>query len=189
MLNAYQDELNEAQEALEKSRRQINLISSVRLLLGFIFAFLVYQFFKEQNSLYLAFAGVVLILFFILIKAHGKYAFRKRLNEALVRLNKEEIEFISERKIPFRNGANYVEANHVYAQDLDIFGDHSLFQYLNRTHLKAGSKHLSSYLLNPASFSEIKDRQEAIIELNDNLEWRQKYTALCITTNEKEDTF
>jgi len=189
MLNTYKERLSQTEENLSKSVKQSNLISTIRLILGVLFVIFGYQYFQEQQVVYLVLNILTLIGFFILIKVHGKYQFQKKLNAALVRVNQEEIEFISKRKMPFDSGEKYLAPNHFYAHDLDIFGAYSLYQYVNRTQLKIGADFLSDYLLKQSSIDEIKNRQEAILELNDLLDWRQNYTALSITTNEQENTF
>ncbi len=47
---------------------------------------------------------------------------------------------------------------------------------------------MSNYLLHLPKNEEIENRQKALKELSDKLDWRQQCTASCITTNEKENT-
>jgi hypothetical protein len=45
------------------------------------------------------------------------------------------------------NGLEFNDFHHPYAYDLDIFGEHSLFQNLNRTATFIGRKKLAEQLL------------------------------------------
>lgn len=189
MLSAYQERLSKAEENLSKSTKQSNLISSIRLILGVLFIVFGYQYLNGGHLIYLVLNLFALIAFFFLLKLHATYQFQKKRFAALVRVNQEEIAFITERKTPFDSGEKYLTPDHFYAHDLDLFGPYSLYQFINRTHLQTGSKFLSDYLLAQASVDEINQRQEAIRELNDLLDWRQNFTALSITTQEQDNTF
>jgi len=68
------------------------------------------------------------------------YSLPKRLTQAIVDCNTDEIAFLEQKNIPFENGAEYNDAHHPYAYDLDIFGPNSLFQSLNRTGTFMGKK-------------------------------------------------
>lgn len=88
----------------------------------------------------------------------------------------------------FGNGAALQPAAHPYAADLDLFGQSSLFQLLNRTNSEQGAALLAEWLLQPATAAEIKARQTAVQELSLNPEWNQELAAtglhqpLTITT-------
>ena len=43
---------------------------------------------------------------------------------------------------PILMGKEYIDPGHLYTFDLDIFGEHSLFQYINRTSTPVGKEHL-----------------------------------------------
>ncbi|MFT7121556.1 MAG: hypothetical protein ACJAZ9_001736 [Neolewinella sp.] len=54
----------------------------------------------------------------------------------------------------FDGGAEYLQSGHPYALDLDIFGGHSLFQFLNRTVTAPGRAWLAKQLMSPGSEEE-----------------------------------
>lgn len=61
---------------------------------------------------------------------------------------------------------------HPYAHDLDIFGEDSLFQRINRTVTYGGRKRLVDSLLEPCKKAgEIRERQEAAADLSGKPEW------------------
>lgn len=67
----------------------------------------------------------------------------------------------------FPDGAGYVNPEHEFSYDLDIFGEKSLFQRLNRTITKEGSDRLAALLSHyPRTESQIIDRNHAIRELS-----------------------
>ena len=68
-------------------------------------------------------------------------------------------------------------AHHPYAIDLDLFGRASLFQLLGPAATPLGSTRLARWLVEAAPREEIQDRQEAVRELVDPVEWRLELAA------------
>ena len=69
-------------------------------------------------------------------------------------------------------GERFKNAAHAYAEDLDIFGSGSLFELLCTARTRAGEERLAAWLLAPATFDEIRTRQEAVNELRTKLDLR-----------------
>ena len=63
-------------------------------------------------------------------------------------------------------------AQHPYAQDLDIFGRASLFQWLGPASTPRGHAMLTSWLIEPSPRSEIVERQQAVAALVPLDQWR-----------------
>lgn len=75
----------------------------------------------------------------------------------------------------FRQRNEYIDPAHLYTYDLDVFGDYSLFQYINRTSTPVGKQHLADWFNAHLELKEsIEQRQEAIRELSTDLEYRQQ---------------
>jgi hypothetical protein len=70
-------------------------------------------------------------------------------------------------------GERYLDPNHLYAGDLDVFGQGSLFQLLDETATRSGEEKLASWLAAPAPPPLIRERQEAVRELAPLLDFRQ----------------
>ena len=76
-------------------------------------------------------------------------------------------------------GEEYKDPAHPYAHDLDIFGEDSVFQAINRTTTRHGRERLRQWLLLPLrSAEEILRRQEAIGELAAMPDWCHTFRAL-----------
>jgi hypothetical protein len=63
---------------------------------------------------------------------------------------------------------------HPYAEDLDVFGRASLYQWLGPAATAAGASTLARWLLAPADIGEIRLRQEAVDDLAPRLDWRER---------------
>lgn len=62
--------------------------------------------------------------------------------------------------------------NHRFAPDLDVFGNFSLFSFLNRTTINRSATLLQQQLLNNHSISQAEQQQQACAELAKKVEWR-----------------
>ena len=105
----------------------------------------------------------------------------------LAQINQQELEVLAHQYTHNKAGEQFVDIHHPYSLDLDIFGEHSLFQYLNRTSTSIGEEALANYLGHTVSLQEILDRQESIQELKDQLEWRQHFQAFGQETKDDLD--
>jgi len=75
-------------------------------------------------------------------------------------------------------GERFADPNHLYASDLDVFGEGSLFQLLCTARTRAGESALADCLCRPASPGEILSRQEAVEELRHKLDLREELALL-----------
>ena len=137
-----------------------------------------YYFFKTENFNFLYVAIFSFVIFLVLIKFHNQLSDKKELKEAIIAINKDEISFLNREKITFENGLEFNDFSHTYAYDLDIFGDNSLFQSLNRTFTYIGKKTLGNSLLHILPNDAILENQELIKELKSKLDWRQDFMSI-----------
>jgi hypothetical protein len=70
-------------------------------------------------------------------------------------------------------GERFRRADHLHADDLDLFGRGSLFELLATARTQAGEETLAAWLLAPAPPDEVKLRQEAVRELVPCLDVRE----------------
>ncbi len=70
-------------------------------------------------------------------------------------------------------GERFRDDHHLYANDLDLFGNGSLFQLLSIAATPAGEEALAAWLKHAAEPAEIRLRQEAVVELTPALDLRE----------------
>ena len=128
---------------------------------------------------YALLAAATLLFVFIRL-VHKDLANRTAITrlDYLLICNRQETEALNGNYRAFPNGKALEPKEHPYAQDLDIFGEASLFQYLNRTTSEMGAARLADWLLQPANKGEILSRQESIKELAAKVDWRMQLRAL-----------
>jgi hypothetical protein len=74
-------------------------------------------------------------------------------------------------------GEDFLEPEHPYARDLDLFGKGSLFELLCTARTSAGKNILAEWLLGAPAVPEIERRQGAIRELAPRLDFREEIAA------------
>ena len=109
----------------------------------------------------------------------------------MVRLNELEQKALDNDYSDFKSGERFLDSHHPYSYDLDLFGKGSLFQYLNRCGTFIGEEKLAALLLTPlASKEAIYNRQEAVKDVQDKIQFRQDFWAHATlrkdTASEKE---
>jgi hypothetical protein len=72
-----------------------------------------------------------------------------------------------------RKGERFRQSENVYAEDLDLFGDQSLFQLLSTARTRMGEDTLAGWLLAPAPVATVVERQKALREMSDQLDFRE----------------
>ncbi|MEQ9440706.1 MAG: DNA mismatch repair protein MutS [Cyclobacteriaceae bacterium] len=138
---------------------------------------LVYLANARLTSAFFGFLGLFLVGFPILVNRHQKVKQRHEHSQRLETINQEELQRLEYRLHGFDAGKQYLDAKHPYAGDLDVFGEHSLFQLINRSATQKGKEFLARWLLHPAAASEIGERQTAARELAEQIDWRQDQQA------------
>jgi len=75
-------------------------------------------------------------------------------------------------------GESFADKSHPYSEDLDLFGEGSLFELLSTARTKAGEERLASWLLAPAPIPEIVCRQQSVEKLRPRLDLREDLALL-----------
>jgi len=170
-------------------KKQYNLISTIRLFVAVAFLYSCYQQIKSGDDFFKIILATSAILFLYLVRKHQVISNKIEVEKALLEINENEISFLEGTAISFENGMEYNNSNHEYSYDLDIFGNKSLFQNLNRTATYIGKTTLTKLLLTILPNDEIIANQNAIKELNGKLSWRQKIYAFAKITKDSKSSY
>lgn len=188
-MEAYNNKVEHYTTLFHKINKRYNSISILRLLTVFLCLFLLFYYIKTNEILYVVFAFLSFVGFLFLMRIHSGLSFQKELTSAILKINKNEISYLKRENLPFENGIEFNDFHHPYAYDLDIFGDHSLFQNINRTATFTGKKTLANQLLKLSSNDTILENQEAINELKTKIDWRQDFLALAMISNDSKSSY
>lgn len=180
----YSQRIEQFSSLAEGLKARYTRFSFVRLAVFIIGIGISIYLFTTHFGLGIGFVVLFLLLFARFIFWHQAILRAQRHNEELVRINKREQRALAHDYTAFGSGKEFVDPQHPYTVDLDLFGDYSYFQYCNRTVTAIGKQTLANYFKQPATINEIKARQEAITELKSLLDWRQDFQALGKATND-----
>jgi len=75
-------------------------------------------------------------------------------------------------------GERFDDPHHVYAGDLDLFGKGSLFQLLSTARTRMGEDTLAQWLLSPARVEHVRERHDAVSELQGQIDLREDVAVL-----------
>lgn len=169
--------------------KKYNSVSILRLISIVLFFVTIYYYLKTSSILFSASSLLLFVIFLILMRIHSKLLFKKQVSQALVQINDDEISYLERKTIPFENGQEFNDFHHPYAYDLDVFGEHSLFQNVNRTATFIGKKILSEKMLRLSPNDEIQQNHEAVQELSQKLDWRQEFLAFTKISNDSQSNY
>lgn len=176
----YINRRNKYTEQAKNQKKTVNSISHIRFLVFSVGAGLAGYLYWIQNY-YPAAAifAVAAILFVYLIKVHHDAKHKHKFYVTMVLVNENAIERLEGRWTEFEDkGQEFIDDDHSYTQDLDIFGQGSLFQWTNFASTFWGRERLAEILASPINDKDqIYARQQALDELAGKLDWRQKFFA------------
>lgn len=173
--NHYTERLSLTEGQLQQVKKQIFRISMLRLAL-FIAGIAGLYFFFNQTTLLIICICLTFLPLFILVKIHNRFFIRKEWLETQARIIQEELQALSGDYSSFEDGKEYVNPEHPYSFDLDIFGRCSLFQSINRTCTFFGKNRLAKWLQNHLhEKTSIEKRQEMVREISEHTLFREQF--------------
>jgi DNA mismatch repair ATPase MutS len=185
----YKQKIEDSLARVQKIQKKINLISALRLacfILGISLAIYVYRF-----DIWLTLIAVIVfsIIFLILVRESVISDEEKNYLNNLGKVYKNELMRFEGKILGFEPGQEFLNNDHPYISDLDIFGQGSVFQLIDRTSTYLGRIRLAKWLSAGADEKEILLRQSSISELRDKTEWRHTFQAHGMDLSETGQEF
>ncbi len=129
--------------------------------------------------------GLGIFAFARLIKWHGRIQAQALHLQHLAQVNEAERKGQEHDFSSFPDGETFIDAQHPYSYDFDIFGPFSLFQMMNRASTLIGQTRLAEWLKTVASPATITERQEAVQELATQTDWQHELRAYGAALSEE----
>lgn len=176
VINFYLNKISHlsAQERRLKARSNACLYAKLLFFLGVVvFAYWTYRHFGWPNLTAALLCAAAYVTALVLDSQ-----LRSRIDalRAKQRVCRNEIDGLGGTFSAFRDGSEYVNPQHEYAYDLDIFGKDSLFNRINRTVTRKGSDRLAERLTRLSEDKQdILERQAAVAELAQMPDWRIEF--------------
>jgi energy-coupling factor transporter ATP-binding protein EcfA2 len=185
---AYIERVNIHAAARDRERRTSASLSRWRLL-TFLpgFGLLIWGI-TGAGSLALGSGTILLLAFAVLVVRHARVEERVSWFEALRTVNERAIARLDRNwdALPAADPPAGMSLDaHPYAQDLDLFGRASLFQWLGPAATSPGSATLARWLAAAADPAEVISRQDAVDDLAGRAEWREQLAAYGAATGQE----
>ncbi len=178
LLSFYQSRTSAFTQQADTLQRKEDRLSMGRLI-SFLLIFILYFTLYRYSHLLAILASVSsLVLFGRLIIRYTHTERQKNYAKHLAEINALELRALEGDNSQYEDGHEFVDRDHPNSYDLDLFGHASVFQFINRTTSVPGARLLAGWLSSPAEINEIKPRQDAVQELNPQIEWRQRFMTL-----------
>lgn len=159
-----------------KKNRKLSLFRVLWFLLWAIAIFV-----STSFSVAIVFTTIIIGLatFVILVVWHNRILKLKKAYELYRDINNDELKALNNDYSSFEDGEEFIDEQHYFSHDLDVFGPFSLFQFLNRTYSPQGKEDLAERLRSGYyEKSKILEQQYAIKELSEKHEWMQEFRVL-----------
>lgn len=129
----------------------------------------------RSHSVALGWVGLPTIVFVAVALYHAKILRRQAVAKRAIDFYNRGIARIEDRWRGLgQRGDRFDISNHLYAADLDIFGQGSLFELLSVARTRMGENRLASWLLEPSALDTIHQRHQAVTDLRDRLNFREE---------------
>ena len=186
MQQTYQDKITTLLAETAQLKKQSNQISMFRLFLIIGLLVVIYQLFKVHAVLgsFSIVAGI--LAFYYLVKKHEKVDAQIDLKETTIAVISNEINCLTGSPNIYYNGQEYGQATHAFSDDLDIFGEGSLFHLLNRAKSKSGNDYLAHQFLGENDVFSVIDKQNAGKEIASKTDWRLSFFAAMFKISNEE---
>lgn len=172
----YKENIRSFSDRVERLRRISRGCACARLAVFVLMAWLVYCHFSGSVPAALWLAAACLAVYVAVCVADHRLRMRIDRLGRMIKVCGDELSCLDGDFSPFADGAGYMDTEHEYSYDLDIFGRESLFNRLCRTVTQSGADRLAYMLAHPADDRKtIEERRDAIAELRDMADWRIRF--------------
>ncbi len=162
----YKEIIDTQQVILSGLKKTIFQIGTIRLVVAIACVIAAYFFWGNTETV----VGIILVsfvVFLFLMNYHSKLFKKKNYSEKQILNAENELKALDYDFTPFDGAPEKISAEHGFSLDLDLFGDRSFFQSMNRTVTSFGKDSLADTLIFPLeNKDEILARQEAVKELS-----------------------
>ncbi len=178
-LSFYKNRLQKFEKELVILKKKSFWVSLLRLLVFLILVAAIYFFHHSIGQVLLVFVLWIPVFLFLVSKSSNlSKAIEK--NKAYQKINRTEIQIFEQEPTDLPEGSRFIKPDHAFSYDIDLFGPHSFFQYINRSYNPEVQEDLAS-LLTANNIDKIALKQEAVKELAQKPEWRQDFMASVLT--------
>jgi hypothetical protein len=171
MVSHHEIKIEKLRKTISDLKRKDHFFSLIRLI-SFILFIIALIFGLAGNNLFIILLAVFLLIIFLRsVLVHLSNS------EKLARANfgtqifQNEIRCLLHKGNVYYSGSSFQNPDHDFSYDMDLFGNNSIFHYINRCATGVGNKALEGWLADDQPLDEILKRQDAVKELAGEKEW------------------
>ena len=187
----YNQKISILESEIQQIKKNLTFVYAMRVLAFFIFGGFIILFFSYNYNLIFAGISILgLVMFIFAIKYDLQFDFKHKFLTNKLVLNQNELKSLNHQYSECETGEEFANFNPHLSADFDVFGEGSLFQYLNRCCTKNGKLKFSQGL-SKSEFDKkiIIEKQQAIKELSEKNEFVQNFRANGMFVNETGSEF
>ncbi len=179
----YLDEAVKYHAKIVAIKRLLFFIGVIRLMFFIGFLLCIYFGISRYSTLFTVIAILCFIAFLVFIKINDRLSDRKNLFEQYHFIAQNEIGIIEDKPNNYSDGTVY-KSNERFYDDLDIFGESSLYHFINRTGTMQGADALANLLKNPLiNVDSILEQQQAVKTYAPQIAVRTNVMAQALSNN------
>lgn len=176
----YEQQIEALTVSLKELQKKSVRTGLLRLIDGLAILVCIYNLFRTSGeSSWWVITGVLAIIFIILVRRSTALKSLQQYQQAHKKINKEELDGLQGNFEAFDAGEDLLSPGHPFGFDLDLFGEKSLFQRINRSVTIQGRSSLASQLADPEQDADKTNAiQEMLREMQSLPDWRQQFLTL-----------
>ena len=185
----YENRMKDCSDKVAELKKRIHITGTIRLLLFVGMCGTVYAVSDMAWQIIAGAIALFVIPFIALMVYHTKLFNKKLYAETMSVLCENELKALNYDFAAFDGMKEKLHDEHSFSLDLDLFGERSFVQSINRTITYTGSERLAEWLQTPLTDkTEIIKRQKAVAELASLTDLRQHFIVSGSMVEEKEDS-
>ena len=172
----YTSRIAETAKELTNIKKRILHISLLRIVFFLAGITAVIALFHAGTGVLIGAVCCTFLPFLALIKLHNRFFARKEWLETQEQINRNELKGLEGDFSGFDEGKEFVNPEHPYSFDLDLFGRNSLFQAINSTCTHIGKQTLARWMQEHLTQKELIElRQQGVRDMSERNEFREEF--------------
>jgi len=174
IISDYSQKITEVTDRIDHTKKRIDQLSLVRIGLFLIEVLFFVLLLNSADDSWRILLQVLMLLpvlvFAYIVKKQSKLDREIEYQKDLLWVYQNEWNILNGKANGYDDGKLYESELHPYSSDLDIFGNASLYDFLNRCYTKNGRELLAKSLAEKSFRGRIIERQEAVKEMQTKIE-------------------
>src|SRR5437868_4420468 len=149
-MDIYKNTIKQCDEKIKRFNKKINVFSFARLILFVTIITCLYEGVANKSYLLFICVCISIAIFAVIYVLDSGLKTRRSYENEKRKFCQEEMDLAENKYIERDEGTCFIDTEHSFSYDLDLFGKQSLYYYLNRTATAMGKNALAGRLKSPS---------------------------------------